>query len=176
MKDIPLSIEKRQPREGRQPGATLGQPSSPERYPPVFVMNPYYSGLGIARSLRGRGMPVFALTSEPDAPGARSRHFDGVHIVPNGRDEPQHLCRRLLEIAREYDAKPVIFPTRDFDILFLHDYREALAPFFLLPQPHDSSSIMRMMDKLDLAKFAEQIGVATPITVSSSSGEDIERQ
>ena len=31
--------------------------------PAVFVMNVYYSGLGIARSLHGRGVDVFGLSS-----------------------------------------------------------------------------------------------------------------
>src|SRR5690242_16945601 len=113
-------------------------------------MNPYYTGLGIARSLHGRGVPVFALTSEPDTPGGKSRYFDGVHIVPNGRDEPERLCRDLVDIAKRYPTKPVIFPTRDFDILFLHDYWEALDPVLSLPQPR-GSPILRMMDKLELA-------------------------
>jgi D-aspartate ligase len=138
-------------------------------------MNPYYTGLGIARGLHGHGVPVFALTSEPGTPGARSRYFDGVHTVPNGRDEPERLYRCLLEIAKEYETKPVIFPTRDFDIIFLHEYRDALEPFLLLPQPLDSP-ILRMMDKLELAGFARQLGIAVPATVSCSSDEDIARQ
>jgi len=138
-------------------------------------MNPYYSGLGIARSLRARGVALIALSSEPDAPGAKSRYFDRVHIVPNGRDEPDALFRRLTEIAREHRVRPVIFPTRDFDILFLHEYREALNPFLSLPQPQESS-ILRMMDKLELARFASGIEIPAPVTVTCVSAEDLERQ
>src|SRR5581483_12048598 len=105
--------------------------------PPVFVMNLYYTGIGIARNLYGYGVRVYGLSSEKDAPGVKSRFFDGVYEVPNGRDEPEALYRRLLEIREHYTTPPVIFPTRDFDILFLHQYREQLAPFYRLPQPQD---------------------------------------
>src|SRR5580765_3956837 len=60
--------------------------------PPVFVMNTYSTGIGIARNLHGRGVDVYGLSSEADAPGVRSRFFKGIYPVPNGRDEPRALC------------------------------------------------------------------------------------
>jgi D-aspartate ligase len=143
--------------------------------PPVFVMNAYYSGLGIARSLHGLGMRVYALTSEPDAPGLRSRYFHGSYEVPNGRDEPERLRDRLIEVRAGFPEHPVLFPTRDFDVLFLHEYREALAAAYVLPQPADSP-ILRMMDKLELATVAKQQGIPTPTTVVCRSAAELERE
>ena len=177
LKRTSFSNRKRQRVEDSRPGSTAKTQSSRRGSPPVFVMNPYYTGIGIARSLQGRGVPVFALTSEPGVPGARSRYFTGVYVVPNGRDEPEELYRRLLEIAAEHShgQRPVIFPTRDFDVVFLHDYREGLGQHYLLPQPGDSA-IMRMMDKFELAVVAGQLGIATPSTVRCDSVVDIEQQ
>src|SRR5919106_4352750 len=112
-----------------------GNNSSLSKFPPVFVMNPYYTGVGIARNLRRKGPAVYGLASEKDAPGSKSRLYDGIYNIPNGRDEPEALYRRLLEIREQHDLAPVIFPTRDFDVLFLHRYREQLSPFYELPQP-----------------------------------------
>src|SRR5438309_6379157 len=92
LKGTSLSIGKPQQGPDSQAGATAKTQSSRVGSPPVFVMNPYYSGIGIARSLYGRGVQVLALTSERGAPGARSSYFDGVYLVPNGRDEPEQLC------------------------------------------------------------------------------------
>jgi D-aspartate ligase len=142
--------------------------------PPVFVMNPYYSGLGIARSLRGCGVPVYGLASERDAPGARSRYFHKVYEVPNGRDEPERLHERLLKIRATHSQRPVLFPTRDFDVVFLHDYRDALAVAYLLPQPRHSP-ILRMMDKAELAAVASAEGIPTPKTVVCGSSEELAR-
>lgn len=137
-------------------------------------MNPYYSGLGIARSLHGRGVRVYALTSEPDAPGVRSRYFHGVYQVPNGRDEPEKLRDRLLELRAKHAERPVLFPTRDFDVLFLHEFREALVPAYVLPQP-GNTPILRMMDKLELAMVAKAQGIPTPMTAACSSAAELER-
>jgi predicted ATP-grasp superfamily ATP-dependent carboligase len=137
-------------------------------------MNPYYSGLGIARSLRGCGVRVYGLASESDAPGARSRHFQKIYEVPNGRDEPERLHQRLLEIRSSYSQRPVLFPTRDLDVVFLHDYRDSLADAYLLPQPQHSP-ILRMMDKAELAAVASAEGIPTPNTVLCGSSEDLAR-
>jgi len=142
--------------------------------PPVFVMNPYYSGVGIARSLRACGVPVYGLASERDAPGARSRYFHRIYDVPNGRDEPERLRDRLLEIRSAHSQRPVLFPTRDTDVVFLHDYRQWLADAYLLPQPQHSP-ILRMMDKAELATVASAEGIATPKTVVCSSSQDLAR-
>src|SRR5262245_2402226 len=107
-------------------------------YPKVFVMNPYYSGIGIGRALHGKKVAVYALTSERDAPGARSRYFTGVYDVPNGRDAPQQLCERLIELQEGCVQRPVLFPTRDLDVLFLHDYRDVLSRHYILPQPDET--------------------------------------
>lgn len=142
--------------------------------PAVFVMNPYYTGLGIARALAGTGVRVVALTSEHDAPGVRSRYFDAVERVPNGRDDPAGLCAALQQLAARERCKPVIFPTRDFDILFLAQHHDALAPLLELPQPA-RSPILRMMDKLELARTATRLGVATPLTLACETAADVER-
>jgi predicted ATP-grasp superfamily ATP-dependent carboligase len=136
-------------------------------------MNAYYSGLGIARSLHGAGMQVYALTSERDVPGIRSRYFRGIYEVPNGRDEPERLRDRLLELRTSFAERPVLFPTRDFDVLFLHEYRDALAAAYVLPQPADSP-IVRIMDKLELATVAEEQGIPTPTTMVCRSAAELE--
>ena len=142
--------------------------------PAVFVMNPYYTGLGIARALAGTGLRVVALTSEADAPGVRSRYFGAVERVPNGRDDPAGLCAALARLAAREPCKPVIFPTRDFDILFLAQHHDALAPLFELPQPA-RSPILQMMDKLELARTATRLGIATPLTLACETAEEIDR-
>jgi len=143
--------------------------------PPVLVMNPYYSGLGIARCLYGRSISVLALCSERGVPGTKSRYFDRVLNAPNGRDEPQALCDFLMKTAAGLEGRPIVFPTRDFDVIFLERYREVLAEHFVLPQP-EGSPILRVMDKLELASVAGGLGIATPKTVACISAVDVDRR
>jgi len=136
-------------------------------------MNPYYTGLGIARALRGRRVPIFALSWESNILGTRSRYFDKVLIAPDGRDEPEALCDFLVKAGAGFPCKPVIFPTRDFDVIFLDRFRDALATWYVLPQA-DGSPILRMMDKLELADVATKLGLPTPRTASCGSAEALE--
>ena len=141
--------------------------------PPVFVMNLYYTGIGIARNLHRLGVGVFGLSSERDAPGMQSRFLRRVYMVPNGRDQPQALYERLMEIRPEHTLSPVIFPTRDIDVMFLHDYADALRAHYRLPPLGDGLSVL--MDKLRLAAVAREQRIAVPRTELCRSEADVER-
>jgi len=141
--------------------------------PAVFVMNTYYTGIGIARNLYRYGVDVHGLVWDSDAPGVRSRFFKSIHVVPNGRDEPEALCEKLIELRRQYDEAPVIFPTRDFDVIFLHKYRRELGSLYCLPQ---DTAVESLLDKHALFKIATERGIPVPQTVICSSMEQIEAQ
>ena len=141
--------------------------------PPVFVMNLYYTGIGIARNLDGLGVDVFGLSSEPDAPGKHSRFFRHVYAVPNSRDEPRALYERLMQIRQEHALAPVIFPTRDADVQFLHDYADPLSRHYCLPPSREAAQLL--MDKLRLAALAAERDIAIPKTAVCSSEMDLER-
>jgi predicted ATP-grasp superfamily ATP-dependent carboligase len=146
-----------------------------KRFPPVLVMNPHYTGLGIARSFSGSGVAVYGLTADPGAPGRSSRFFRRIYRVPDSRDEPQALYQRLLTLKTEFPDRPVIFPTRDFDVLFLHRYREELSSIFRIPQGA-GSAVPSLLDKLETARLAERAGVDSPRTVLCCSRKDLEKE
>jgi len=143
-------------------------------FPPIFVMNLYYTAIGIARSLRSCPVKVYGLFSEKDSPGTRCRFFKGTYQVPNGRDEPEKLCERLLELRQFHSLNPVIFPTRDFDVLFLHRYRDRLAPFYRLPHPA-GLDISQLMDKFTIANIALNNQIPTPKTRIYACAKEIEQ-
>jgi predicted ATP-grasp superfamily ATP-dependent carboligase len=141
--------------------------------PPVFVMNTYYTGIGIARNLHRYGVDVHGLCWDADAPGIRSRFFKGIYPVPNGRDEPEALCERLIELRRRHEDAPVIFPTRDFDVMFLHNHRRELSSLYRLPQDF---AVDRLLDKHALFEIAMTRDIPVPQTAICSSIEEIAAQ
>jgi predicted ATP-grasp superfamily ATP-dependent carboligase len=76
-----------------------------------------------------------------------------------------------MQIRKQHDQAPVVFPTRDFDVLFLHRYREQLGGLYRLPD----DGAFRILDKMALAKTAIENGVSVPATVACSSVDEIER-
>jgi D-aspartate ligase len=128
--------------------------------PPAVVMNMYYTGLGISRSLGEHGMPVIGLTSQRGVYGTFTRYARTV-LCPDSRHQPEQLLAFLLHMGEQRQSKSVIFPTRDDDVLFLDRFRRELDPYFILTVPQ-SDVLKACLDKWQTYLAARQAGVPTP--------------
>jgi D-aspartate ligase len=129
--------------------------------PPVIILNMFYSGLGIARDLKGRGGPVLGLSADPKIYGNFTRCCE-VRTAPNSQEQPEQLFQMLLRLSAEFHGA-VIFPTRDADVLFLDRFRVELERHYRLAiPPHDR--LMRVMNKYALATLAQEAGIPVPRT------------
>ncbi len=142
---------------------------------PVFVLNPCYSGIGIARNLHPYSIDVYGLAASDTVPGRHSRFFRDIYSIPDSHDREDALCTRLIHLRGLHPRPPVLFPTRDFDVLFLHKYRKELSPFYIIPQPA-GDSIVRLLDKLETALIADKHGIPAPKTASLSLSGNIDEQ
>ena len=127
---------------------------------PALVMNMFYTGLGIARSLGEHGVPVVGLTSQRGVFGNYTRHAKTV-LCPDSRHAPEALLQRLLELGRRMDQRSVIFPTRDDDVVFLDRFRKELEPYFIVTVP-ESSVLQACLNKWETFLWAERVGIPTP--------------
>jgi len=127
---------------------------------PAVVMNMYYTGLGIARSLGERGVSVIGLSAQPRLYGNFTRYAK-VLRCPDSRHEPEVLLHFLLNLGYDLGQVGVIFPTRDDDVLFLDRYRDELAPYFV-PVVPERSVVERCLDKWKTYECALQADVPTP--------------
>jgi D-aspartate ligase len=141
--------------------------------PTAIVMNMFCTGLGIARSLGPRGVPVIGLSAHPSACGNYTRYAHVRH-APDSRSEPDRLLHFLLDLADGLDAPGVIFPTRDDDLLFLDRFRRELERWFhlVLPGP---AALDVCLDKWKTAVEAERAGVKTPRCWAIHSRAELDR-
>jgi D-aspartate ligase len=128
--------------------------------PTAIVMNLFHTGLGIARSLGQRGIPVIGLSAHSQASGNFTRYAK-VRRAPDSREQPEQLLELLLELGREPGARRVIFPTRDHDVLFLARHRQQLEPFFAVVLPGDAA-LEVSLDKWKTTQAAAIAGVPSP--------------
>jgi predicted ATP-grasp superfamily ATP-dependent carboligase len=128
--------------------------------PPAVVMNLYYTGLGIARSLGERGIPVVGLTADPRIYGRYSRYVRP-RVCADSRNEPEKLLSELLALGGELGVRSVLFPTRDHDVVLLDRYREHLEPHFALVIP-PRKALIRCLDKWETYLAATEAQVPTP--------------
>src|SRR5437867_4616910 len=91
-------------------------------HPTAIVMNMFYTGLGIARSLGEHGIPVVGLTAQHRIYGNFTRHAKVVFCA-DSRREPEALVAYLVKLGQELGNRAVIFPTRDDDLVFLDRFR-----------------------------------------------------
>jgi D-aspartate ligase len=126
----------------------------------AFVMNMFHTGLGIARSLGERGIPVIGLTSKRGVYGNFTRYAKVVYC-PDSREEPEHLLAFLLKMGQSIGGRSVLFPTRDDDLAFLDRFRKELAPFFSMVIP-ESAALQACLSKWETHLCAKQAGVAVP--------------
>jgi len=128
--------------------------------PTAVVMNLYYTGLGIARSLGEHGIPVIGLTAQHGIYGNFTRYAKTI-FAPDSRNEPEALVEHLLKLGTELGHRSVIFPTRDDDVLLLDRFRQQLEPHFILTIP-ESPVLQACLSKWETYQWAQKAGVPTP--------------
>lgn len=127
---------------------------------PAVVMNVFYTGLGIARSLGERGIPVLGLSSRRGVYGNFTRYATTVEC-PDSREDPTALAAFLIELGRKSAVRGVIFPTRDDDLVFLDRFRAELEPYFSVVAAA-AEPLQACLDKWQTAAWAERAGVPSP--------------
>jgi D-aspartate ligase len=141
--------------------------------PVAIVMNVFYTGLGIARSLGARGVPVIGLSSKRHIFGNATRYAKTM-ICPDSRSEPEALLAFLLRLGREIGRRGVLFPTRDDDLVFLDRFRDALDPYFSIVIP-SREALQVCLNKWETFECAERSQVPAPKAWIVEGFDDLER-
>jgi predicted ATP-grasp superfamily ATP-dependent carboligase len=128
--------------------------------PTAVVMNMYYTGLGIARTLGEAGIPVIGLSAQSGCYGGFTRYANTLNC-PDSRSQPQELLEFMLRLAPKLGGRSVLFPTRDHDVLFLDSFREQLEPWFSLVVPN-RQALRASLNKWETFLCAKRAGVSVP--------------
>jgi D-aspartate ligase len=137
----------------------------------ALVVGGDHPGLGIARSLGRRGIPVFILEDQHSI-SSFSKYASRVIRVKNLRDEQQTIDS-VLEVGHRFGLKGwVLFPTRDETVAAISRHRARLAEFFRVTTP-DWNTVQWAWDKKNTHTLAKQLGIPTPETWSPRSTEEL---
>jgi len=141
--------------------------------PAAIVVNMFYTGLGIARSLGEQGIRVIGLSAHREAYGNFTRYAE-VRSCPDSREQPEALLEYLLQLGEELPEGGVIFPTRDHDLRFLSRFREQLRQSYALVMP-DRNALETSLNKWETYRAAQSAGVPVPKCWSITGKEDLLR-
>jgi D-aspartate ligase len=137
--------------------ARSGPPSGP---PGALVIGGDYQGLGIARSLGRRGVPVTILDDQVSI-SRSSRYVQQSLRVPTLRSS-EDTIGALRDAARRFGMHGwVLFPTREETVAAVAQNRDELAKTFRVPTP-SWETVQVAWDKRQTYQVAERLGIDVP--------------
>src|SRR4051794_40921299 len=112
---------------------------------PAVVLDLSATGIGIVRSLRKKGINVYAYDIKGKYEIGKTRHAT-CGICPNPVSEEQELLQFLINLGRGFREKPVLYAGSDDFVHFISNHRNILYRYyrFLLPA---QSLVKAVLDK-----------------------------
>ena len=142
--------------------------ASDEMIPIVITAADIPAGLGLARALRGLGVPIYGLASNRDSPCCQSSVWSDIGSMD--KDSEQGLLEALLKLATRH-PRQVLFPAQDDDVDIISRNREVLSEHYRFVLP-DHPTVQLLADKTVFAPWAQENRFPVPRThVVSSPGE-----
>jgi D-aspartate ligase len=137
----------------------------------AVVVGGDYQGLGIARSLGRRRIPICVLDDEKSI--ARfSRYTQHAVRVPDLRDE-RRTVETVLALGQRLGLEGwVLFPTREETVAALSRHRTRLAQFYRVPTA-DWDVVRWAWDKRNTYRRAQELGIATPRTWCPQTADEV---
>jgi D-aspartate ligase len=152
-------------------GANDGQNAAPEEMmiPVVITGADIPAGLGLARALRGLGIPIYGLALDRHSPFCRSSAWTDISSVPE--DSEKEWLEALLKHAARH-PRQVLFPAEDGVVEVISRNRELLSEHYLFVLP-DRPTVELLADKTVFARWAQENGFPIPRTRIVSSPDEL---
>jgi D-aspartate ligase len=144
----------------RSSGTTRERARPRDRRPGGIVLGGDSQGLGIARSLGRRGVPVCVIDDETSISRV-SRFVRHTVRVRDLRSESSLLEALALARGRHGLGGWVLYPTRDENVAAIAANRDALTSEFRVPTP-GLASIRYVWDKRETYRLAQQLSIPIP--------------
>ena len=137
---------------------------------PVVVLDMGIPGLAIARSLGRKKIPVIGVDYVSNTHKIYSKYWQP-RLLPE-KDYSDNLVDFLLELAKEFNEKAVLFPGHDDYVLFVSRYRAILEKKFrfLLPA---ADRLEQLVHKQRFYALAATKGLLIPKTYSPKNENEV---
>ena len=130
-----------------------------------------HPGLGIARSLGRRGIPICVI-DDLHSISQFSRYVSRVVRVKDLRNE-DNTVESVMAVGQRYGLKGwVLFPTRDETVAAFSRHRDRLAEFFRVTTP-GWDTVKWAWDKKNTYDRAAELGIPVPRTYNPRSKEEL---
>jgi D-aspartate ligase len=137
----------------------------------ALVVGGEHPGLGVARSLGRRGIPV-CVVDDQQSVSAFSRYVKTFVKVADLRDERKTI-ESVLEVGRRFGLKNwVLFPTRDETVAAFSRHRGELEQFFRVTTPH-WETVQWAWNKKNTYELATKLNIPCPQTFNPRGPDEL---
>lgn len=137
----------------------------------AVIIGGEHPGLGVARSLGRRGIPIFVIDDQYSI-SRFSKYVNRTVRVDDLRDE-QRTIENVLDVGHRYGLEAwVLFPTRDETVAAFSRHRTELANFFRVTTP-EWETVRWAWHKRNTYERAEQLGIPVPHTFTPRSEAEL---
>lgn len=138
----------------------------------ALVVGGEHPGLGVARSLGRKGIPVYVLDDQRSI-SSFSRYVSRVIIATDLRDE-RRTVDAILDAGHRFGLKGwILFPTRDETVAACSRYRAELGEFFRVTTP-EWNIVKWAWNKKNTYDLAAQLNIPCPQTFNPRSADELE--
>lgn len=130
----------------------------------------HVNGIQTARILARRHVPVLGIAKDPRHYCCRTRFCERILFTDTTSEA---LIDTLVELGPSLDAKAVLFPCTDPQVLLVSRHRQTLSPWYhiILPAPE---TVEMLMDKMRFYTFATENSYPIPRTLFLRNMDDAE--
>jgi D-aspartate ligase len=148
-----------------------GVHGAPDEIIPVVITGADISvGLGLARALRGLGVPIYGLALDRSSPFCRSSAWSDIESVADD-SEPEWL-EALLKLSARH-PRQVLFPAQDAVVDIISRNRKLLGEHYRFVLP-EHPTVQLLADKSAFAPWAQANGFPVPQTHVVSSPDELD--
>jgi predicted ATP-grasp superfamily ATP-dependent carboligase len=138
----------------------------------AVVIGGDYQGLGIARSLGRRGIPVCVVDDECSI--ARFSRYVAHAVRTDSLRDEGNTVEILMDVGRRFGLDGwLLYPTRDETVAACARYRSVLSEIFRVPTP-GWDTVRWLWDKRNTYELARELGIPVPRTACPRSVRELE--
>ena len=137
---------------------------------PAIVLGMDINGLGVARALAPKNIPVMGITPHPEAIGSSSKYVIDTMLVRD--NDGDLICQTIIDTAALAGSKPVVFPTTDRYIEFLLAYEKQLVEHVIYPFS-PTHLFSKLIKKNEFYELMKEKGIAHPMTYDPGNDLDL---
>ena len=131
--------------------------------PTAILLEATEAALASARSLQRHGVPVIIVdTRDPSSPMCKTRCAEVVSL-PGDSVDTQLLAQWLIDQAHRLGVIPVVLPTNDRAVMYLHKYQQLLRGHIHMCLWEDER-LATVASKCGLAQIAQSVALPVPVT------------